>query len=210
MEAHPMRRCLRCSTISCCCALSWCACCTISILISLAITVPVLLKQKPWIAGNPSFNLEVANATTPFVTVDWLVAHMAEGNVTLLDARPPPETFTRTPSLDKSIPGAVRAEWGEFMAGGKLMEADAMAEVFRAKGVKNQRPVVVYGGWSEPHHWGEEGRIWWQLHYLNHTSAYILYGGIWSWDSAVHKVCPPCTTALVACAASCAASRAQC
>jgi len=38
---------------------------------------------------------------------------------------------------------------------------------------------VVYGSWKEE--WGEEGRIWWQLEWLNHTQAYILYGGIFAW-----------------------------
>ena len=61
------------------------------------------------------------------------------------------------------------------------MSTEDMQTVFRSKGVSNDVPVVVYGGWSAPTSWGEEGRIYWQLDYLNHTQAYVLYGGIYAW-----------------------------
>lgn len=125
----------------------------------LVIGVPVLLHEKPWIADAPGF-IDCDNATTPFICVEYLAKLMADGNVTLLDSRPPPTQWTREPGLERSIPGAQRAEWGEFMNGDAIMEPAEMAAVFRSKGVRAERPVVVYGGWNAPHHWGEEGRIW--------------------------------------------------
>jgi hypothetical protein len=157
------------------------------------IGVPVLLHEKPWIGDEPGA-VECHNSTPPFICPELLVELMRAGNVTLLDARPPPTTFTRQPGLGSTIPGAVRAEWQEFMrpaAGGdELMMPDEMAAVFRSKGVSRTRPVVVFGGWSAQGFWGEEGRIWWQLWWLNHMHVHILYGGVWAWDPAVHKVLP--------------------
>ena len=63
-----------------------------------------------------------------------------------------------------------------------------MARAYSAVGVDTDRPVVVYGGWAEDNFWGEEARVWWNLHWLNHPHAYILYGGVWAWDISVHEV----------------------
>ena len=42
--------------------------------------------------------------------------------------------------------------------------------------MRNDRPVVVYGDWVNE--WGEEGRLFWMLEYLNHTRVHVLYGGV--------------------------------
>jgi 3-mercaptopyruvate sulfurtransferase SseA len=131
------------------------------------------------------------NTTAPFICVERLVELMRSSKVTLLDARPPPTTSTRQPGLGKTIPGAVRTEWQEFMqataSGEELRSPEDIAAVFRSKGVSNEQPVVIFGSWSAEGAWGEEGRIWWQLWWLNHKRTYILFGGIWAWDPAVHK-----------------------
>lgn len=152
---------------------------------SLAAIIPALLSERPWTDVEPELDFaEHGDVGAPFVTAQWLEAHLAAGNVTVLDARPPPSTFTRTPGLSRTVPGAQRAQWEEFMKGDTLKPPAEVAAIYRSKGVSNSRPVVVYGGWSEENAWGEEGRVWWQLHWLNHTQAHILYGGIWAWHDS--------------------------
>jgi 3-mercaptopyruvate sulfurtransferase SseA len=121
--------------------------------------------------------------------VDWLVEQMASpGGVTVLDVRDPPKVQTVQPGLDKSIPGSTRARWGDFMNGEDLKSPEEIGAIYRAHGVSNDRPVVVYGGWSAENFWGEEGRVWWHLYWLNHTQAFVLYGGVWDWNDRIHKV----------------------
>lgn len=159
------------------------------ILVAFAIAVPVLLHTKPWQADDPNFDLRSDNETYPFVSVDRLVAMMeSEGGVTLLDAREPPSTITTQPGLSRNIPGFRRARWTDFMDGDDLKSPEDMAQVYRERGVRNDRPVVVYGGWAAENFWGEEARVWWHLHWLDHPDAHILYGGVWAWDNSIHSV----------------------
>ena len=41
------------------------------------------------------------------------------------------------------------------MNGDSLADVAELQRVFREKGVSNDRPVVVYGGWSAANYWGE-------------------------------------------------------
>lgn len=96
-----------------------------------------------------------------------------------MDARETPDSF---------ISGAVHAPWKRFTAFQKqpsskdwsvLYEALVLQEKLRALGVNNDVPVVVYGDWAAA--WGEEGRLYWMLDYLNHTDVSVLYGGVDAW-----------------------------
>ncbi|NJR42088.1 MAG: hypothetical protein HC767_04985 [Akkermansiaceae bacterium] len=158
--------------------------------VAVAIAVPVLLHTKPWKPDDPHFQFRhLDNETYPFVSVEELVKLMAsEQGVTVLDARETPSTFAVQSGLNRNIPGFARARWTDFMDGDNLKTPEAMAQAYRDRGVMNDRPVVVYGGWAADNFWGEEGRVWWHLYWLNHPNARILYGGIWAWDSKVHKV----------------------
>lgn len=160
------------------------------ILVAFAIAVPVLLKTKPWKADDPNFQFRsLDNETYPFVSVEKLVEMMAsDQGVTVLDAREPPSTLAVQPGLNRNIPGFRRSRWTDFMAGDDLQTPEVMAQSYRDRGVMNDRPVVVYGGWAADEFWGEEGRVWWHLHWLNHTDAHVLYGGVWAWDSSIHTV----------------------
>lgn len=159
------------------------------LLVGIAIAVPTVLHLKPWQPDDPSFNLDSDNSTYPFVSVDELVELMAsEQGVTLIDAREAPAQFSVQAGLGRTIPGAQRATWQDFMNGDDLKSPEAMAQTYRERGVMNDRPVVVYGGWAAENFWGEEGRVWWHLHWLNHSDARVLYGGIWAWNNNIHKV----------------------
>lgn len=161
------------------------------LLLGVGIAAIVLLETKPWRADEPNFSLNNSTVSYPFVYIDDLVEMMNdERGVTVLDARRSDDTFATQAGLGKKIPGSVRAYWEDFLEDGVLKQPEQIAADFRSRGVFNDRPVVVYGGWSAANYWGEEGRIWWQLSWLNHTEAYILYGGIWAWDDRSSDVRP--------------------
>ena len=150
-------RCLRCATCSLCCCAAWSGCLFIGLLVALAAIIPILLSYRPWIDDDPTLDFGVnGDVGAPFVSAAWLEEHLAAGNVTVLDARPPPTAFTTAPGLDRMIPGAQRAQWGEFLDKDALKPPAEVAAIYRAKGVSGSRPVVVYGGWSEKNSWGEE------------------------------------------------------
>lgn len=81
------------------------------------------------------------------------------------------------------IPGAVHASWTAYVDGmlsGKLIDdTPAIQASLRASGVRDDKPVVVYGDWNDG--WGEEGRLFWMLEYLGHTDVHVLAGGMPRW-----------------------------
>lgn len=84
------------------------------------------------------------------------------------------------------LPGAVETSWTDVRDGllrvGRLTTADAARAHYEAKGVRLDRPVLVYGAAADG--WGEEGRVWWDLRYLGHREVYILDGGVRAWIQA--------------------------
>mmetsp|Transcript_42200 Transcript_42200/g.107908 ORF Transcript_42200/g.107908 Transcript_42200/m.107908 type:complete len:361 (+) Transcript_42200:242-1324(+) len=145
-------------------------------------------------ASAPSFDTldEVPAGEAPvFVSAAQLEAMMREpAGVAVLDARPRNQLAAlEDPAWGKSISGSQRVGWTEFTGGsrGELLPPEEQAAIFSAKGVSDDVPVVVYGAWSAPRSWGEEGRIYWQLDYLGHRNVSILYGGIYAWLEGGHK-----------------------
>mmetsp|Transcript_38031 Transcript_38031/g.95578 ORF Transcript_38031/g.95578 Transcript_38031/m.95578 type:complete len:340 (-) Transcript_38031:4-1023(-) len=145
-------------------------------------------------ASAPSFDTldEVPAGEAPvFVSAAQLEAMMREpAGVAVLDARPHNQLAAlEDPAWGKSISGSQRVGWTEFTGGsrGELLPPEEQAAIFSAKGVSDDVPVVVYGAWSAPRSWGEEGRIYWQLDYLGHRNVSILYGGIYAWLEGGHK-----------------------
>ena len=148
--------------------------------------VIVAIMLALWDFGPDRYTVPSAgNSSTPvFVTVGELAGLRRAGAV-ILDARN---------SVDSYIPGAVHAPWRSFVGDGghtgKLLDAQSLQAKFRALGVRQDQLVVVYGGWDRVAYrmsissstWGEEGRLFWTLHYLNHTGVRCLYGGMNSWQ----------------------------
>ena len=105
-----------------------------------------------------------------------LLKHMRPGHGSSIEGR---DTAHVVRVYFKYRTGARISPWQDFTDGGELKSVDDIQQLFRDRGVSNDVPVVVFGIWKEG--WGEEGRIFWQLDWLNHTQAYILYGGIFAW-----------------------------
>lgn len=88
------------------------------------------------------------------------------------------------------IPGAVHSTWHEYsdpQATAKgLLDPDVarLEKRLQALGINHSSDVVVY---SNPFdNWGDEGRMFWMLHYLGHTSVKVLDGGWPKW-TAEHR-----------------------
>jgi thiosulfate/3-mercaptopyruvate sulfurtransferase len=69
--------------------------------------------------------------------------------------------------------------FGKAVRAGKVKIADEKIQTdLRKLGLSNSRPVVVVG---EPHGWGEDGRIAWNLLYWGAEKVAILDGGYEAW-----------------------------
>lgn len=118
-----------------------------------------------------------------FITLDKAESLIAEG-ATILDAREPGD-FRRA-----RHPQAANLPWSLLVdreGSGRLTDNERrLTATLRGVGVSNDRPVIIYGNWGASHSWGEEGRLYWTLDYLGHSSVYILAGGIDALREAGH------------------------
>lgn len=85
------------------------------------------------------------------------------------------------------IPGAINSTWHAFsdpeaVAKGVLdPDISRLEQKVRALGIKNSSDIVVY---SNPFdNWGDEGRMFWMLQYLGHSSVKVLDGGWVKWTA---------------------------
>ena len=104
-----------------------------------------------------------------FITAAEAKAKVDDGMATILDARG---------GFGDHVPGAQSARWQDFSLGGSeatksvLRPRGDLEALLTARGVRNDRMVIVYGDWANE--WGEEGRLLWMLDYLGHTDVRVL------------------------------------
>ena len=158
-----------------------------------------------WDFGPDTYSVPPAGSDL-FVTPAELVALRDGGgaHVVLLDARSstdglipgavhaPWKHFARGEGYIR------RAEYGDTaVAGGAndmlptglLRDTAELQARLRALGLRANSTVIVYGAWHKvtykisftPTTWGEEGRLFWMLHYLNVSDVRCLYGGVNAW-----------------------------
>src|SRR5690554_3154794 len=76
------------------------------------------------------------------------------------------------------VPGAANTPWETFVDGEKTGEISAddkrLTALLQNAGITHQKPVLIYGNWSDKSAWGEEGRILWTLQYLGKKDVFIL------------------------------------
>ncbi len=112
--------------------------------------------------------------------IDAHRAHqLIEEGATVIDAR------ERNDHRRAHIPGAFNIPWQAFVSGSEsgavIADDDRLQTLLRTAGISNDRPVVIYGNWSNEGAWGEEGRLYWTLDYLGHDNLHILAGGLSAW-----------------------------
>jgi thiosulfate/3-mercaptopyruvate sulfurtransferase len=143
-----------------------------------------------------------------FVSVDWLVDHLHDANLRIIDARfvPPTAAHPRGDALYAAghIPGAVFVHWRQDLSTNtppvpnRLLEAEPFAAKMGQFGVDAATTVVIYDPGDE--NWA--ARIWWALKYYGHDQVYVLQGGAAAWQEAgepwTTEVVQPSPTTFVA------------
>ncbi|NHN32001.1 sulfurtransferase [Paenibacillus agricola] len=124
------------------------------------------------------------------VTQDWLFEHGTDEHIVIVDCRftlGQPEAGRRAYMADH-IPGAVYLDLEQDLSalitehGGRhpLPNWELFAARLGASGINHASTVIAYddqGG-------AMASRLWWMLHYLGHTKAYVLDGGYAKWKQA--------------------------
>lgn len=121
------------------------------------------------------------------VSVDWLVNHLADENVRVVDGSwhlPPTGRHGRDEYLTEHIPGAVYFDIDECSAPGPmphtLPSAPQFAEYAGNLGVAETDHVVVY----DVNGWFSAARVWWMFRYFGSDNVSVLDGGLAAWKVA--------------------------
>jgi len=127
-----------------------------------------------------------------FVDAGWLLAHLDDPRLRIVDARNVPHggTVVMPSGLEHyhsgHLPNAVHLDYADELAdpatpyAARVAPPEAFAKAVAAKGIGDDSVVVAY----------DEGtlsfaaRIVWMFHYYGHDQAHILAGGIRSWLQA--------------------------
>lgn len=122
--------------------------------------------------------------STYLIDTETLFRNLGRDDLVIIDVR-------GEGAYTSHIPGAVHSSWHEYsdpQATAKgLLDPDVarLEKRLQALGVNNSSDVVVY---SNPFdNWGDEGRMFWMLHYLGHKNVRILDGGWPKW-TAEHRI----------------------
>ena len=129
-----------------------------------------------------------------FIDTESLSQNLGREDLVLIDVRGPA-------AYTSHIPGAVNSTWHEYsdpsaVSKGVLNpDLSQIEQRVRALGINQTSDVVIY---SNPFdNWGDEGRMFWMLQYLGHSSVRILDGGWVKWVAEQrrfdHEVVKPAT-----------------
>lgn len=123
-----------------------------------------------------------------FITADWLIEHINDENLVIVDCRADlfDKDYGRRKYEEGHIKGASFIDVKKELAsepkehGGRspLPELEDLKEVLERVGISNNKIIVAY---DEALLAGAE-RFWWMLKFLGHERVYILNGGINAWN----------------------------
>lgn len=144
-------------------------------MLRLLLVTALLLVGAPAAAQSAAARAWLDLAPDVFVSAAAVASLQAEGAV-LIDARSA-DAFEAGHAA-----GAGSLPWTGLVDGwleGDVSDDDAaLGQAVADAGVRADRPVLVYGAWSDDAAWGEEGRAWWTLRYLGHDDVRVVYGGV--------------------------------
>jgi thiosulfate/3-mercaptopyruvate sulfurtransferase len=116
------------------------------------------------------------------VTADYVVEHMKDDNVLLVDCRGADKAAKGT------IEGAIATTWQELCTcddsygsqgdegWGKIPEADDLAKRLAALGMTKDKEIILLGQTLSG--WGDDGRVLWELVAAGYTDVKMVDGGI--------------------------------
>ena len=128
----------------------------------------------------------------PFVTTDWLAAHLDDPNLAILDGSWHMPNATRNAQaeyLAGHIPGAVFFDIDGIADTDTdlphmLAAPEDFARMVGALGISDTMTIVIYdelGLFSAP-------RVWWTFRVMGHEDVVVLNGGLPKWKSEGHPV----------------------
>ncbi|MGP0592369.1 sulfurtransferase [Nitrospira sp. T9] len=115
-----------------------------------------------------------------FIDTESLAQNLGREDLVILDVR-------GRAAYSTHIPGAVHSTWHEYsdpsaVAKGVLdPDLGRIEQRLRALGINQSSDVVIYCNPFD--NWGDEGRMFWMLTYLGHSSVRILDGGWVKWTA---------------------------
>jgi thiosulfate/3-mercaptopyruvate sulfurtransferase len=137
---------------------------------------------------NQSERIEPVSSFGPLVTAAWLRAHLADGNLRVIDLRWYTDGRSgRDAYLAGHLPGAVFVDLDRDITGAEgpgrhpIPTRAQFEEAMRSAGVDPDSRVVIYddlGGFSA-------ARLWWLLRYFGHPAVAVLDGGMRDWEGAL-------------------------
>jgi len=120
----------------------------------------------------------------PLVEPSWLAAHLADGDLRVVDARWRGDGTSRELYRQGHLPGAVHLDWQHDLSwidergvGYLLLPPEPFAAVMESVGIGHRTRVVAY---AETDHSGA-ARLWWMLRYYGHDQVAVLNGGWTRW-----------------------------
>ncbi len=124
-----------------------------------------------------------------FVDRDYLLAHLTDPQVRIVDARSVPHgvAIVQTPGSERytagHIPGAVHVDYHDDLRdpatpyAARVAPPERFAAVVGALGIGDDTTVIAYDDGDVPY----AARIVWMLRYYGHDPAYVLAGGLAEW-----------------------------
>lgn len=127
----------------------------------------------------------------PLVTVEWLVEHLQDDNLRIIDIRgkvlpasqPSPHYFSHSEYYEKShIPNAVFVNWMVDIIepnspSNDVASPSRFSELMGQLGIDNNTAVVIYDDAQSMF----AARLWWALQYYGHDNVAVLDGGWNKW-----------------------------
>lgn len=149
------------------------------------------------------------NVPGPVVDGEWLAKNRAD--VTVLDVRGNPKTFTLTPEFetDKKTGKKFLVDLGGHIEGAALVdnkkvrtdrtikgtalksmlpEREAFEKLVRSWGVQAGRPIVIVSAGMEPIDFNDAARLYWQFKVYGEDNIAVLNGGTAGWIAEGREV----------------------
>lgn len=122
------------------------------------------------------------------VTTDWLLEHMRDPDVRMIDARvadPRLPMGYRAGHIPGAVPFDLNRDMYEMRMGMPgLKSPEAIAETLGARGISNDSTIVIYDESLSP----LAGTTYWLLKYLGHNDVRVLDGGWNAWRQAKGEI----------------------
>ncbi|MCQ1056975.1 sulfurtransferase [Photobacterium sp. ZSDE20] len=137
--------------------------------------------------------MSVPKITSPLVSVSWLVEHLSDPEIVVLDASwflPGSDRNALQEWRDRRIPNARFFDFDKKIAHPAalfphmLPEPSHFADEVEKLGISNRSQVVVYdsqGVFSAP-------RVWWMFRAMGHDNVAVLDGGLPAWEIAGNRL----------------------